>query len=98
MESWKNDKTKIVIEICQNTCNIIIIAGFQSLESGLVHKAHDINAGFHNAEISLDNKLRESAQAADKKLNDTNQSAHADLDDFNEAASNFFGKSLLPKE
>jgi len=64
----------------------------------LAQKAHDINAGFHNAEISLENKLRESAQGADRKLNDTNQSAHAGLDDLTDAASNFFGKSLLPKE
>lgn len=76
----------------------LLVTGFQSLESALAQKAHDINAGFHNAEISLENKLRESAQAADRKLNDTNQSAHAGLDDLTDAASNFFGKSLLPKE
>lgn len=79
----------------------------------MTQRAQQVNAGFHNAEISLDNQLRQTAQNADNKLRETgraiddsvsdgleesNKRAHAGLDDITNAAGNIFGKSLIPKE
>lgn len=79
----------------------------------MTQRAQQINAGLHNAEISLENQLRQTAKNADNKLRETgrsidesvsngleesNKRAHAGLDDIASAAGNIFGKSLLPKE